>query len=111
MIKIKNTSPLGALDVPLLGGVIKAGATVTVTKDQATRLLRQSIWTPVGKEAIALARKSDVEPRNPDAAVVEGPGVTIGEDGIPILSATTEEGNQPSTTNDGSDPAPTAQGE
>lgn len=41
-MKIRNISPRGALDVPLLGRVVDAGAVTEVTKDQAERLLPQS---------------------------------------------------------------------
>lgn len=58
MIKVKNVSPLGDLDVPLLGVIVEAGEQVAVTKDQAERLLLQhDIWSPVGKEAIAIAKR------------------------------------------------------
>lgn len=41
MPKIKNISPLGALDVPLLRTVVEAEELVTVTEDQARALLLQ----------------------------------------------------------------------
>jgi hypothetical protein len=41
-VKIRNISPRGALDVPLLGRVVEAGAVVEVTADQADRLLPQA---------------------------------------------------------------------
>lgn len=41
MPEIKNVSPLGALDVPLLGVTVGAGETVTVTDEQAEALLAQ----------------------------------------------------------------------
>ena len=41
MPKIKNVSPFGDLDIPLLGRVVSAGATVEVTDEQAAILLRQ----------------------------------------------------------------------
>lgn len=41
MPKIKNVSPFGDLDIPLLGRVVEAGAVVEVTDDQAAILLRQ----------------------------------------------------------------------
>lgn len=47
-MKIRNISPRGALDVPLLGRVVEAGEVTEVTKDQADRLLPQSDnWEPV----------------------------------------------------------------
>lgn len=41
MPKIKNISPLGALDVPLLRAVLESDEIVTVTEDQARALLQQ----------------------------------------------------------------------
>ena len=41
-IKIKNISPLGDLDVPLLGQIVKAGQTITVPAAAADRLLAQT---------------------------------------------------------------------
>ncbi|WP_461634498.1 hypothetical protein [Glutamicibacter soli] len=40
-IKIRNISPLGDLDVPLLGQIVKAGQTITVPKAAADKLLAQ----------------------------------------------------------------------
>lgn len=52
MPKIKNISPCGDLDVPLLRRVIETGETVEVTKDQAERLLAQpDNFEPVDKAA------------------------------------------------------------
>lgn len=52
MPKIRNTSPRGALDVPLLGRVVDAGEVTEVTADQAQRLLPQSDnWAPADKAA------------------------------------------------------------
>ncbi len=45
MTNIKNISPIGDLDVPLLGGIVKAGETVDVAPEHAERLLRQvDVW-------------------------------------------------------------------
>lgn len=41
MPKIRNISPRGDLDVPLLGRVVEAGRSVTVTAEQARLLLPQ----------------------------------------------------------------------
>ena len=41
-IKIKNISPLGDIDVPLLGQIVKAGQTITVPVGAAERLLVQT---------------------------------------------------------------------
>lgn len=40
--KIRNVSPYGDLDVPLLGVVVKAGETIDVSDDAAERLLDQA---------------------------------------------------------------------
>lgn len=42
MAQIKNVSPYGALDVPLLGRVVEAGETVDVDDAHAEILLRQA---------------------------------------------------------------------
>ena len=41
MPTIRNVSPVGDLDVPLLRRVVKAGEELVVTDDQADRLLAQ----------------------------------------------------------------------
>lgn len=56
MPKLRNISPLGDLDVPLLRTVIPAGETVDVTEDQARALLQQpGNYEPADKSAKALA--------------------------------------------------------
>lgn len=40
--KIRNVSPYGDLDVPLLGVVVEAGGVVDVTDEVADRLLAQA---------------------------------------------------------------------
>ncbi|GGJ74407.1 hypothetical protein [Glutamicibacter ardleyensis] len=40
-IKIRNISPLGDLDVPLLGQIVKYGETVSLPKAAADKLLAQ----------------------------------------------------------------------
>lgn len=42
MAKITNVSPIGDLDVPLLGRIVHAGETVEVTDDQAATLAAQA---------------------------------------------------------------------
>jgi len=66
-VRIKNQSPYGALDVPLLAregepydehgeGCVAAGEELDVTEDQARRLLPQrENWAPVDAEAQAIA--------------------------------------------------------
>jgi hypothetical protein len=66
-MKIRNQSPYGALDVPLLAregepyddhgeGCVAAGEELEVTEDQARRLLPQrENWAPADAEAQAIA--------------------------------------------------------
>ena len=50
MPTIRNVSPIGDLDVPLLRCIVRAGEEIEVTKDQADALLAQpSNWQPVKK--------------------------------------------------------------
>lgn len=52
MPKIKNVSPFGDLDVPLLGRIVKAGEAVDVSDAHADILLQQEInFQPVTKAA------------------------------------------------------------
>lgn len=47
--KIRNVSPYGDLDVPLLGVVVPAGGVVDVTDENALILLDQpENWVPAG---------------------------------------------------------------
>jgi len=56
MPKLKNTSPLGALDVPLLRRVVDAGEVFETTEDQARVLLLQhDNYQPADKAAKTLA--------------------------------------------------------
>jgi hypothetical protein len=56
MPKLKNISPLGTIDVPLLRRVLDAGETVDVTADQARVLLLQPAnYEPADKTAKAIA--------------------------------------------------------
>jgi len=57
--QIKNVSPMGDLDVPLLRRVVKAGEVVDVTEDQALRLLPQDIWAPADEPAEAIQAAID----------------------------------------------------
>lgn len=69
MPKIKNVSPFGDLDIPLLGRVVSAGATVEVTDEQAAILLRQEDnfhaagdgAGDIKKESLAKAEKESKE--------------------------------------------------
>ena len=57
MAKIKNVSPFGDLDVPLLGVIVEAGATVEVDDDHAAILLQQELnFAPVGADAKAIVK-------------------------------------------------------
>jgi hypothetical protein len=44
LVRIRNVSPRGGLDVPLIGASVKRGATVDVSEAHARILLRQDIW-------------------------------------------------------------------
>jgi hypothetical protein len=56
MPKLKNISPLGALDVPLLHTIVEADQTFDVSEDQARVLLQQpDNYAPVDKAAKTLA--------------------------------------------------------
>jgi hypothetical protein len=49
MPKFKNVSPLGALDLPLIGRVVDRGEVIEVTAAQAKHLRGQTdTWKPVG---------------------------------------------------------------
>lgn len=132
MTNIKNISPIGDLDVPLLGGIVKAGETVDVAPEHAERLLRQvDVWqladtdpsqrpadsaakadwlahaTHLGIEAAAKMTKPELIEATKPAVVEEYPGgpvVTIGEDGLPILSGPAD-ADQSGDTNDTNDAA------
>jgi len=54
MPTIRNINPIGDVDVPLLRHVVARGESVTVTEDQAARLLDQTDnWTTVDAPAPA----------------------------------------------------------
>jgi hypothetical protein len=56
MPKIKNVSPFGDLDVPLLGIVFEAGTILEVSEDEARQLLQQEDnfkpWGPEAREVL-----------------------------------------------------------
>lgn len=55
-MRIRNESPYGDLDVPLLRAVVGAGEAVDVTDDHAEVLLTQAdTWAPADDEAQAVA--------------------------------------------------------
>ena len=75
MTIIKNVSPLGELDVPLLGRFLAAGEEIEVSTEAAERLLPQAEnYAPVDDEAKAILAKiyGDPEADDPD----EGEGET-----------------------------------
>jgi hypothetical protein len=56
-MKIKNISPYGALDVPLLRTVLEPGQVIDVTEDQAHALLLQpDNYAPEDRPAKTLAK-------------------------------------------------------
>ena len=61
MPKIKNVSPFGDLDIPLLGQVVGHGKIVEVTDEQAAILLQQpdnfQAWGPAAHKAQKRADK------------------------------------------------------
>lgn len=67
-MKIRNVSPRGALDVPLLRAVVDAREVVDVTPDQAARLLAQvDQWHPADKAAKQLLADADAADTVDDA--------------------------------------------
>lgn len=68
MPRLKNISPLGALDVPLLRRIVEADEIVDVTEDQARVLLLQpDNYQPTDKAAKTLAADLTAQ-QDPDAA-------------------------------------------
>lgn len=64
MPKIKNVSPFGDLDVPLLGRIVASGETVEVTEEHAELLLQQ----PDNYQAVTVAAKGKGVTSDDDAA-------------------------------------------
>lgn len=51
----KNVSPMGDLDLPLIGGVVQHGHQVKVTREEAKQLVGQEAnWQPFGWDAADL---------------------------------------------------------
>jgi hypothetical protein len=68
MPRLKNISPLGALDVPLLRRVVEADEIIDVTEDQARVLLLQpDNYQPTDKAAKTLAAALTAQ-QDPDGA-------------------------------------------
>ncbi|MCB2413651.1 hypothetical protein LGT39_12430 [Demequina sp. TTPB684] len=136
MVNIRNVSPVGDLDVPLLGRLVKRGEVVEVSLEHAQRLLRQNdVWHVVGpsgdpsqrpsnnaKKAVWIAHAEHLgvegaeDMTKPELmaattpAVVDGDGVLgVGEDGIPLLHAAGEgdSGEANDSSDAGSDPSET----
>jgi hypothetical protein len=70
MPKLRNTNPLGAVDLPLIGRALEPGEEFEVTDDQAGELLKQvGNYAPVGdamdvmtvEDLKALAEEHDVD--------------------------------------------------
>lgn len=70
MPTIRNVSPTGDLDVPLLRQVVKAGESVTVSVEHAERLLPQDIWEAVDKAALRIQ------------SVINGSEPAVAEEGV-----------------------------
>lgn len=74
MVKIRNTSPRGALDVPLLGRVVEAGEVVDVDPAHAARLLKQvDNWQPADPTPPAARRRRRKTPTPPVTAPATAP--------------------------------------
>lgn len=80
MPRLKNISPLGALDVPLLRKVIEADEIVDVTEDQARVLLLQpDNYQPTDKAAKALAADLTAQQDNDGAESRDGDNKDAGD--------------------------------
>ena len=96
-MKITNASPLGDLDVPLLGVMVKHGETIDVLKEAAERLLEQDIWKPGDRAAETAQVALDARRTAPPTAA------TLADD-VPTV-ASDEPEPPPSVDNvDGDDP-------
>lgn len=65
MPKIKNVSPFGDLEIPLLGRVVEAGSIVEVTDEEARILLMQvdnfHPWGPDAREALEKEQAAEAD--------------------------------------------------
>lgn len=60
-MKLRNVSPYGDLDIPLIRNVVQGGTTFEVSEDQARVLLAQTDnYEPADDEAKAIAKKIGV---------------------------------------------------
>lgn len=84
MPKIRNVSPYGALDVPLLRRTVDGGEVVDVTAEQAALLLPQAAnYEPADKAArdiLAALQKAVEDPVDAPAPVVDVSAPATGED-------------------------------
>lgn len=59
-MRVRNVSPYGDLDVPLLGAIVASGATVDVSDAHAAILLDQADnWQPAAKASKPAENKGD----------------------------------------------------
>lgn len=75
-MKIRNDSPVGDLDVPLLRRVVARGEVVDVSEEQAERLLPQAIWSAADAAAKRVQARID---KADEAADEEGEVTTDGD--------------------------------
>lgn len=77
MPKIKNISPFGDLEVPLLGVIFEHGTILDVTDEQAEILLRQSdnfqAWGEAAHKAERRAAKQDEQVGDKGVAPIAAP--------------------------------------
>ncbi|WP_422934979.1 hypothetical protein [Sinomonas sp. P47F7] len=83
-MRIKNISPYGELDVPLLGGVVEAGEILEVDPEHAEALLAQAEnWEPADAAARAVAEELNTDPEPAAAEAVPDPGAPAARDAAP----------------------------
>ena len=75
-MKIRNDSPLGDLDVPLLRRVVERGEVVDVSDEHAAILLAQEIWSPADDDARRIQAELD-EPAGEETGEVTGDDVAV----------------------------------
>jgi hypothetical protein len=101
LVRIRNTSPRGALDVPLLGNrTVDRGATVDVLPAHAQILLRQEVWELVDDNGSLTVDVEEVD-LGEDEAVPDEPAP--GEDGVTELQSIDEDGDVPASDNNGTE--------
>lgn len=71
-VKIKNVSPFGDLEVPLLGQVVTHGSIIEVTEEQAKVLLTQEDnfkpWGPDARHELEVAQEANEENKEGEPA-------------------------------------------